>query len=63
MKKNHALMMALSALSAGLLISCVKPAEDTQTAEVNSQEVAKEGSAQKDMSSGEPTAPIKRSAP
>ncbi len=30
MKKNHALMMALSALSAGLLISCVKPAEDTQ---------------------------------
>ncbi len=40
MKKNHALMMALSALSAGLLISCVKPADDNQTADVESQVVA-----------------------
>lgn len=40
MKKNHALMMALSALSAGLLISCVKPAEETQTVETESQKVA-----------------------
>ena len=40
MKKNHALMMALSALSAGLLISCVKPVDDNQSADVESQEVA-----------------------
>ena len=40
MKKNHALMMALSALSAGLLISCVKPVDDNQTADVESQKVA-----------------------
>ncbi len=45
MKKNHALMMALSALSAGLLISCVKPAEDTQSADVESQAVAPETAA------------------
>lgn len=41
MKKNHALMMALSALSAGLLISCVKPADDTQA--TDAQEVAQNG--------------------
>lgn len=29
MKKHHAIAMALSALSAGLLISCAKPQEDT----------------------------------
>ena len=40
MKKNHALMMALSALSAGLLISCVKPADDAQSKTVESQAVA-----------------------
>ena len=40
MKKNHALMMALSALSAGLLISCVKPTDDNQSATVESQAVA-----------------------
>ncbi len=40
MKANHALMMALSALSAGLLISCVKPADDNQSADVESQVVA-----------------------
>lgn len=40
MKKNHALMMALSALSAGLLISCVKPADETQNADTDSQKVA-----------------------
>ncbi len=45
MKKNHALMMALSALSAGLLISCVKPTDDNQKADVNSQEVAKQSAA------------------
>ena len=42
MKKNHALMMALSALSAGLLISCVKPTDDNQSATVESQAVAPE---------------------
>lgn len=40
MKKNHVLMMALSALSAGLLISCVKPADDNQSAEAETQKVA-----------------------
>lgn len=45
MKKNHALMMALSALSAGLLISCVKPADDTQSETVESQAVAPETAA------------------
>lgn len=40
MKKNHALMMALSALSAGILISCVKPVDENQSADVESQVVA-----------------------
>ena len=35
MKINHALAMALSALSAGILISCVKPADDNKAAEVD----------------------------
>ena len=37
MKIDHALAMALSALSAGILISCVKPADDNKAAEVDSQ--------------------------
>ena len=37
MKINHALAMALSALSAGILISCVKPADDSKAPEVDSQ--------------------------
>lgn len=40
MKINSALAMALSALSAGLLISCVKPADENKAAEVDSQAVA-----------------------
>lgn len=40
MKKNHALMMALSALSAGLLISCVKPVDDHANSDTESQAVA-----------------------
>ena len=40
MQKNHALMMALSALSAGLLISCVKPADENRNADTESQNVA-----------------------
>ncbi|MBA6244668.1 MULTISPECIES: imelysin family protein [Psychrobacter] len=42
MKINHALAMALSALSAGLLISCVKPADDNKTADVDSQKVVQD---------------------
>ncbi|WP_201576975.1 MULTISPECIES: imelysin family protein [Psychrobacter] len=45
MKINPALAMALSALSAGLLISCVKPADENKTAEVDSQTVAQDGAA------------------
>ena len=42
MKINHALAMALSALSAGILISCVKPADETKAPEVDSQKVAQD---------------------
>jgi len=42
MKINHALAMALSALSAGLLISCVKPADDNKAADVDSQKVVQD---------------------
>ena len=42
MKINHALAMALSALSAGLLISCVKPADENKAPEVDSQKVAQD---------------------
>lgn len=45
MKINHALAMALSALSAGLLISCVKPADENKAAEVDSQAVAPDNAA------------------
>ncbi|WP_352309496.1 imelysin family protein [Psychrobacter sp. W2-37-MNA-CIBAN-0211] len=45
MKINPALAMALSALSAGLLISCVKPADENKTAEMDSQTVAQDGAA------------------
>ncbi|WP_296208112.1 imelysin family protein [Psychrobacter sp. UBA3480] len=45
MKINHALAMALSALSAGLLISCVKPADDNKTANVDSQKVVQDSAA------------------
>ena len=37
MKINPALAMTLSALSAGILISCVKPAEENKVSEVDSQ--------------------------
>ncbi len=42
MKINHALAMALSALSAGILISCVKPADETKTPNLDSQKVAQD---------------------
>ncbi|WP_201533366.1 imelysin family protein [Psychrobacter immobilis] len=45
MKINHALAMALSALSAGLLISCVKPADENKAAEVDSQAIAPDSAA------------------
>lgn len=44
MKKTHALAMAISALSAGLLVSCVKP-NDNQAANDKPQEVSKDNSA------------------
>ncbi|WP_040642031.1 imelysin family protein [Psychrobacter aquaticus] len=45
MKINHALAMALSALSAGLLISCVKPADENKAPDVDSQKVAQDSTA------------------
>lgn len=42
MKKNHVLAMALSALSAGLLISCVKPADDNKSTDTDSQKIAQD---------------------
>ena len=45
MKINHALAMALSALSAGLLISCVKPADDNKAPDVDSQKVVQDSAA------------------
>lgn len=45
MKINHALAMALSALSAGLLISCVKPADDNKASEADSQKVVQDNAA------------------
>ena len=53
MKINHALAMALSALSAGLLISCVKPADDNKTADVDSQKVVQDSPADVDGASAE----------
>lgn len=45
MKINHALAMALSALSAGLLISCVKPADENKALDDSSQKVAHDSAA------------------
>ncbi len=46
MKMNHALAMALSALSAGLLISCVKPADDNSaTTATDNPQVVEENTA------------------
>lgn len=45
MKINHALAMALSALSAGLLISCVKPADDNKASEADSQKIVQDNAA------------------
>ena len=59
MKKNHALMMALSALSAGLLISCAKPAEK-QTANADAQADSQKVDAPTDTSAtadSQPTIP------
>ena len=42
MRINPALAMALSALSAGILISCVKPADDNKAPDVDSQKVAQD---------------------
>lgn len=45
MKINHALAMALSTLSAGLLISCVKPADENKAPDDSSQKVAQDSAA------------------
>lgn len=45
MKINHALAMVLSALSAGLLISCVKPADENKAPDDSSQKVAQDSAA------------------
>ncbi|AMT97901.1 MULTISPECIES: imelysin family protein [Psychrobacter] len=45
MKINHALAMALSALSAGLLISCVKPTDENKAPDNSSQKVAQDSAA------------------
>ncbi|SLJ85568.1 imelysin family protein [Psychrobacter sp. DAB_AL43B] len=42
MRINPALAMVLSALSAGILISCVKPADDNKAPESDSQKVAQD---------------------
>ena len=47
MKINHALAMVLSALSAGILISCVKPADETKTPNLDSQKVAQDSAGPK----------------
>ena len=45
MKINPAVAMALSALSAGLLISCVKPADESKAPDSEGQEVAQDSAA------------------
>ena len=58
MKKNHVLTMALSALSAGLLISCVKPADDNKAADTDSQKVAQNSATANEKSRAEQTTAI-----
>lgn len=52
MKINHALAMALSALSAGLLISCVKPADENKVPDDSSQKVAQDSAAPASVEEG-----------
>lgn len=52
MKINHALAMALSALSAGLLISCVKPADENKAPDDSSQKVAQDSAASASVEEG-----------
>lgn len=58
MKKNHVLTMALSALSAGLLISCVKPTDDNKAADTASQKVAQNSESANDSNRAEQTTAI-----
>ena len=58
MKKNHVLAMALSALSAGLLISCAKPAEDNKATDTDSQKVAQNSVTANDSKGAVKNAPI-----
>ena len=52
MKINHALAMALSALGAGLLISCVKPADENKAPDDSSQKVAQDSAAPASVEEG-----------
>lgn len=52
MKINHALAMALSALSAGLLISCVKPVDENKAPDDSSQKVAQDSAAPASVEEG-----------
>ncbi|WP_367105558.1 imelysin family protein [uncultured Psychrobacter sp.] len=58
MKTTHALTMALSALSAGLLISCVKPADDNQTNNPDSQAITQESTVTADDTVASEPSPI-----
>ncbi len=55
-------MMALSALSAGLLISCVKPVDENQTADIESQEVALASASKADAEQNIAVTPVAISA-
>lgn len=55
MKKTHAITMLLSALSAGLLISCAKPADDNQATDSDSQALAQNNAAAIDAGVNEAT--------
>ncbi len=62
MRINPALAMALSALSAGILISCVKPAEENKVPDNDTQEVAPQDAAVPANTSTEQITPVEISA-
>lgn len=62
MRINPALAMALSALSAGILISCVKPAEENKVPDNDTQEVAPQDAAVPANTTTEQITPVEISA-
>lgn len=62
MRINPALAMALSALSAGILISCVKPAEENKVPDNDTQEVAPQDTAVPANTTTEQITPVEISA-